>query len=119
MIAWMMIQKSDSIYIKLKHRLKLKEYSAGIQTHTAALQTYKLQDSRQPCGRKEGHVMGEGGGRANRSQSSVRLPAPWPVPNGGKELCQTREEATPTQLSAPHSSTGSYGPLQADKTVSE
>lgn len=46
MIAWMIIQKSDSIYIKLKHRLELKEYSAGIQIHTVALQAYKLQDSR-------------------------------------------------------------------------
>lgn len=30
MIAQMIIQKSDSIYIKLKHSLKLKDYPAGI-----------------------------------------------------------------------------------------
>ena len=34
-----MIQKSDSTSIKLKHRLKLKEYSVGIQVYIVALQT--------------------------------------------------------------------------------
>lgn len=28
--------------------------------------------------------------------SFVRLPALWPVPNAGKELCQMRKEMTPT-----------------------